>query len=91
VRGKPQLSPKPGIGERCGGEGGRVTPSGPYTGVLAVIAATVGSGVLLGGFVAGLIDVARRGIRPDPTQFVRFGGYWGGVAALLLLLLETIR
>lgn len=68
-----------------------MTPFGPYTGLLATLAACVGSGVLLGGFVAGLIDVARRGTRPDSTEFVRFGGYWGGVAALLLLLLETLR
>ena len=68
-----------------------MAPSGPFTGLLAILAACVGSGVLLGGFVAGLIDVVRGGTRPDQTQFVRFGGYLGGVAALLLLLLETIR
>lgn len=67
-----------------------MAPSGPYTGLLATLAACVGSGVLLGGFVAGLIDLARRSPGGDATRFVRLGGYLGGGGAVLLLLAETL-
>jgi hypothetical protein len=66
-----------------------VAPSGPFTGLLALLAATVGSGILLGGFVAGLIDLVRGSSRrDDATRFARIGGYIGGVIALLLLSME---
>jgi hypothetical protein len=84
------LSPEGGRETACGGEGGRVTPSGPFTSFIATLAACVGSGVLLGGFAAGLIDLARRGGSSDPAGPVRIGGYLGGFTALLVLLLETL-
>jgi hypothetical protein len=64
--------------------------AGPLTGLLAIVAACVGAGVLLGGFVAGLVDFARLGTSGDVTWSTRIGGYVGGIVALVLLAFDLL-
>jgi hypothetical protein len=64
--------------------------AGPLTGLLAIVAACVGAGVLLGGFVAGLVHFARLGPNGDATWSTRIGGYVGGIVALMLLAFDIL-
>jgi hypothetical protein len=64
--------------------------AGPLTGLLAVVAACIGAGALVGGFVAGIAHVIRLGAGGDIAWSTRTGGYIGGIGALLLLAMDTV-
>lgn len=63
--------------------------AGPLTSLIATIAACVGAGVLLGGFVAGLLDHLRHGGSYEPSR-ARGGGYAGGLISILALLVDGL-
>jgi hypothetical protein len=62
---------------------------GPITAVLEGLATTVGAGMLLGGFVAGVVGVVAGWPRPILDAHVLFSSYAGGVGGMLLVLADT--
>jgi hypothetical protein len=63
---------------------------GPLTSVLVTCAACVSAGVLIGGFVAGLVDLVEAGSHPGSDTRVRSGGYLGGIAAVGLVMVDLV-
>jgi|GEM_PF-2621398 len=63
---------------------------GPLTGFLEIVAAAVGSGMLLGGFMAGLWGVIRTRPRRQLDRSVLVVGYIGGGSAILLVIVDII-
>ena len=65
---------------------------GTFTGLAEAAATAIGSGMLIGGFIAGSIGTALRRDRKEIDQGVLGGGYFGGMVAAVLALVDlTIR
>ena len=60
---------------------------GPASSVLETIAASVGAGLVLGGFVAGVAGLLM-GVRPTRDQ-LSDAGYLGGLFALAIVLVDS--
>jgi hypothetical protein len=63
---------------------------GPFTGVLEAVATSIGAGILVGGFVLGVIGSARRRPRKAIEAMAFVGGNFGGLVGLSLLTTDTL-
>jgi hypothetical protein len=63
---------------------------GPFTRVFEQLATSIGSGLVVGSFVAGLSSFVWSGSRKHSEGWGVIGGYLGGVAALGLLVLDIV-
>jgi hypothetical protein len=61
---------------------------GPLTGILSACAGAAGTGILLGGLLAGVIGTVFVWEREHLDYQVRRSGYWGGVLGLGALILD---
>jgi hypothetical protein len=64
---------------------------GIATGAFEVLAATIGSGLIVGSFVAGLLTIALGCTRNRAERWVLNGGYLGGLLALLGLTVDILE
>jgi hypothetical protein len=64
--------------------------SGPAMSVLTACAAAVGAGVVLGGFVVGVVSLLLGWPARELDREVRDGGHVGGLVALALLCIDNI-
>ena len=64
--------------------------AGPWTGMLEAIATAVGCGTVVGGFVAGLVDMALERPRAPLDRHVVIGSYVVGLVGLLLLAVDIV-
>lgn len=64
--------------------------SGPATAVLAALAASIGFGLVVGGFAAGAMSFASTRSQKDAEKWSLIGGYLGGFFALGLRLIDTV-
>jgi len=58
--------------------------------VFEQIATSIGSGVVVGSFAAGLGSFIRTGSRRRSERLTLIGGYVGGLAATALLAIDTL-
>lgn len=63
--------------------------AGIATGAFEVLAATIGSGLVVGSFVGGLSTIAPRSRGRIEERALR-GGYFGGLLALLGLVVDIV-
>jgi hypothetical protein len=63
---------------------------GPATGIIQVLAGSIGAGLVVGGFVGGsrALLVSRSRLASEESAFA--GGYIGGAVGLFLLLVDTL-
>ena len=64
---------------------------GPATSIVEALATSIGSGFVVGGFVAGLVGFARTGGRIPSERSALIGSYLGGTFALGLLAFDIVR
>ena len=62
---------------------------GPLTNLMEATAAAVAAGMLLGGFLTGVIGVAKAWPRRQLDHLVLRFGYLGGVGAILVILADS--
>jgi hypothetical protein len=65
--------------------------AGTATGVFEVLAAAIGSGLVVGSFVAGLLTIAMSRARSRAEKWVLNGGYGGGLLALFGLMVDIVE
>lgn len=63
---------------------------GFFTEATEVLAAAVGAGILLGGFLAGSIGIVIGRPRSRRDERVVLSGYVGGTVAILLVLIDLV-
>jgi len=61
---------------------------GFFTNATEVLAAAVGAGILLGGFLAGSVGIFKGVPRIRRDELAVSFGYFGGIAAVLLMLFD---
>ncbi|HWA53577.1 MAG TPA: hypothetical protein VG816_05330 [Solirubrobacterales bacterium] len=64
---------------------------GIATNAFELLAATIGSGLVVGSFVAGLLAIALSCARSRAERWVLNGGYFGGLLALLGLMVDIVE
>jgi hypothetical protein len=64
--------------------------TGPWTGMLEAIATAVGCGTVIGGFAAGLVDIALGRPRAPLDRQIMIGSYVGGLVGLFLLVVDIV-
>ena len=62
---------------------------GPLTALLETVAAAVGAGMLLGGFLAGTVGIVRRWPKRRFDRSVLLSSYGGGAFATAFVLVDT--
>jgi hypothetical protein len=62
---------------------------GPLTELMQSVAAGVGAGMLLGGFLTGLVGLVRSWSRPRLDRGVLEFSYGGGGAAAILMIVDS--
>jgi hypothetical protein len=65
--------------------------AGPVTGAFQELAASIGSGLVVGSFVVGVGGFASRRSREQVERSAVTGGYSGGGVALVLLAFDILR
>jgi hypothetical protein len=65
--------------------------AGPLTGAFEELATSIGAGVVVGSFVAGIGAFASRRPRERLERWPVTGGYVGGGLALLLLVVDILK
>jgi hypothetical protein len=63
---------------------------GIATGAFEVLATTIGAGLVVGSFVAGLLTIAMTDAPSRAEKWVLHGGYTGGLLALLGLMVDIV-
>lgn len=64
--------------------------AGPTTSVLETLATTIGSGLVVGSFVAGIASFVASRSLPRSEKWAMTGGYLGGGFAVVLLAIDTL-
>jgi len=64
---------------------------GIATSAFELLATTIGSGLVVGSFVAGLLTIGLGRARSRAEQWVLNGGYFGGLLALLGLVADILE
>ena len=64
--------------------------TGPATTVLAALAASIGSGLVVGGFVGGGASFAATGSQKASERWALICGYVGGLIALMLRAIDIV-
>jgi len=64
---------------------------GIATGAFEVLAATIGSGLVVGSFTGGLLTIAASRSRRRAEELALIGGYFGGLLALLGLAVDILE
>lgn len=64
---------------------------GIATGAFEVLATTIGSGLVVGSFVAGLLTIAMTNSPSRAEKWVLHGGYAGALLALLGLVVDIVE
>jgi hypothetical protein len=64
---------------------------GIATGAFEVLAAVIGSGLVVGSFTGGLLTIAASRSRRRAEKWALIGGYFGGLVALLGLVLDILE
>lgn len=64
---------------------------GIATSAFELLATTIGSGLVVGSFVAGLLTIGLSRVRSRAEQWVLNGGYYGGLLALLGLAADILE
>lgn len=67
-----------------------VAQIGPLTSAFEALATGVGAGILLGGFASGVYRLATKRPRKELEGRVLTDGYVGGVAAVLVVLIDLV-
>lgn len=63
---------------------------GIATGTFELLATTIGSGLVVGSFLAGLLAIALSCTRSRAERWVLNGGYFGGLLALFCLMVDIL-
>ena len=64
--------------------------AGPTTNVLAALAASIGFGLVVGGFFGGAINFVSTRSQRAAERWTLIGGYAGGFVALAMRAIDTI-
>lgn len=64
--------------------------TGPLTGAFEQIATSIGSGIVVGSFAAGLGSIVWNGSRRDSEEVALIGGYVGGLVAMVSLAIDML-
>jgi hypothetical protein len=67
-----------------------VSSAGPFTGILEAIATSIGTGIVVGGFVTGMGSVVRGRSRTESEEKALYGGYVGGLVGLTVLGIDIL-
>jgi hypothetical protein len=62
-----------------------------FTGVFEALAASIGSGLVVGGFIGGAGSFAWTRSRPMSEKWALLGSYVGGLAALISLAVDIVE
>jgi hypothetical protein len=61
---------------------------GPATGFMEALATAIGAGMVIGGFLAGIVGMGLGWHKPKLDRSTLAGGYAGGGFAVLLLIID---
>ena len=65
--------------------------AGPTTAVFEALASTIGAGLVVGGFIGGLVSFLSGRSRPRSEKAALGSSYAGGVLGLLLLAIDILE
>jgi hypothetical protein len=68
-----------------------VASVGPLTSLVEAVAASIGSGAVIGGFLGGIEGGLSRRPRAESERRAVVGSYGGGVASLAFLAIDIVR